>query len=48
MTTTLHYVHEAVNNAAQLVFVVFLNLDTAELKASVLIYMDRNVIKKEH
>jgi len=48
MTTTLHYVREAINNAAQRVFLVVLELDTAELTASAVISLDKNVIKKEH
>jgi hypothetical protein len=48
MTATLHYVREAINNAAKPVFLVVLELDTAELTASAVISLDKNVIKKEN
>jgi hypothetical protein len=48
MTTTLHYVRVAINNDALCVFVVVLKLDTAEVTASAVINLDKNVIKKEH
>lgn len=48
MIATLHYVREAINKAAQFVFIVVLNLDTAEMTASTVINLDKNVIKKEH
>jgi len=48
MIATLQYVREAINKAAQFVFIVVLNLDTAEMTASTVINLDKNVIKKEH
>ena len=48
MTTTLHYAREEINNSAHCVFVVVVKLDAAELTASVVINLDKNVMKKEH
>jgi hypothetical protein len=48
MTTTLHYVSEAVNISALFFVVVFFKLVTAELTASTVTYLDKKVIKKEH